>query len=111
MNQTSRGVFDPMQYPPPPPPLLTPTKKGDCLPDAPGIYFVWEGAAIVYVGQSKRLRGRVTLRHPNIRAGDVISYMEFPDQNLDRIEAFYIGIIYPKRNSMMPKVPWWRMGV
>lgn len=108
MKYALRGVFEPTRYPPPPPPSVAPSKKGEGLPDAPGIYFVWEGEEIVYVGLSRRLCQRAKLGHRNIREGDRLSFLRFPDEDLERIEAFYIGVIYPKRNSYGRQVPWWK---
>ena len=83
----------------PPKPAIAPTRDGAGLPDAPGVYFVWRGDTVVYVGQSTSLRTRVSLKsHQRITEGDMISFMECETEMLDFTEALYIGCLMPRRN-------------
>lgn len=110
MSTADRGVFNAQRFPPPPPASVTPTEQGTGLPEGPGIYFVWDGPAIVYVGLSRKLKNRATLHHPKICESDRLSFIEFPDEDdLVRVETFYIGVIYPRRNTISKKFPWWRI--
>jgi hypothetical protein len=77
---------------------VVPTETGENLPSRPGIYFVRDPDEIVYVGQSINLKTRVTLRHKNIKLGDIVSYLEMDAYMLDFAEAFYIGVCKPTRN-------------
>jgi len=110
MNTADQGVFDAQRFPPPPPAHLVATANGEGIPNAPGIYFVWKGPSIVYVGLSAHLNQRARLGHPRIREGEMLSFIKLPDTDLVRAESFYIGIIYPKRNCIPGRNPWWLFG-
>lgn len=85
-------------YYPVPEPTLTVTKNDVLpLPEVSGIYFVWDGP-VEYVGQSINIKNRVGLNHQNIREGDMVSWVEVPEHELDFAEAYYIGTLRPKRN-------------
>lgn len=74
-------------------------KSNSHLPDASGVYFIWEDASfIAYVGQSASLVNRVTSSHPSILHGDFVSYLEFSEEELNYAESYYIGICCPPRN-------------
>lgn len=91
--------------PAPPKPILP---ASDCisLPDRPGIYFVWSGDRVVYVGQSIKLSSRCHLkRHDKIKDEDWISWLEMPAADLYFAECFYIGILQPERNSRFGVIP------
>jgi hypothetical protein len=68
------------------------------LPAKSGVYFVWANNTIQYVGQSINLSQRVRLAHQNIAIGDLITYIEFPPEELNFAESYYIGICRPCRN-------------
>ncbi len=70
------------------------------LPDASGIYFVWNNGQVVYVGRSARLSARcfISQKHHAIFHGDLISWLEEPLARLKIMEAFYIGTLKPARN-------------
>jgi hypothetical protein len=88
-----------IDLPPVPVPWLDATETGEGLPEASGIYFVWERTELVYVGLSINLKSRVrTGSHGKIFTGDRISYREFPPDDLKYVEAFYIGATKPARN-------------
>lgn len=68
------------------------------LPDRIGVYFVWMGLEIVYVGQSTCLQKRVTHSHAKIFHGDKVTFVEFPASELCYAECYYIGVCRPRRN-------------
>lgn len=82
-------------------PRLSPTLDGAGLPEASGIYFVWEsGMTLAYVGQATVLSNRVCLRkHKHLRSTDEITYIIIPLIDLYYAEQFYIGLLKPSRNG------------
>lgn len=92
-------------YPPTPPgicelPSKRSTKAADDspIPAAPGVYFAWSGDRVEYVGQSKNLKSRCRFGHENLLQGDIVSWLEFPLEQLNFAESYYIGILQPSRN-------------
>jgi hypothetical protein len=82
-----------------PGPIAEASRLGQGLPAVPGIYFVWNGGRVVYVGQSVRLSGRCILgSHHAILPGDMLSWVEELPARLNFAESFYIGILKPERN-------------
>jgi excinuclease UvrABC nuclease subunit len=77
------------------------------IPAAPGVYFLWVGCIVVYVGQSINLRQRLTSRHHGFSHGCRASFLEFPCDELNFAEAFYIGIMRPVRNFGKKGVARW----
>lgn len=72
---------------------------GEGVPEICGVYFVWEGDIVAYIGQSINLQKRLrTVGHNHVRDGDRVSWLEFSEQDLDFAESFYIGICRPHRN-------------
>jgi len=70
------------------------------VPAASGVYFVWTGEVVSYVGQAVNLKNRCALNsHEHIEDGDWLSFIEVPVTSLDRLEAIYIGLLMPKRNG------------
>jgi hypothetical protein len=94
-------------FSPVPPPLLDADqiiKNGTAVPNKSGIYFIWQGPLVAYVGQSNNLARRL-LNHERLRRNDKISYRCIDSSELFYHEAFYIGICRPSRNwSPNPKV-------
>lgn len=86
------------QYPDVPLPTYPVTKTGEKLPLEAGIYFIWDGEVCEYVGQSIKIANRVRLGHPKILTTDKISYLKFDISELNFAEAYYIGIMRPRRN-------------
>lgn len=87
------------QYPIVPGPMIESNEEGRGLPAASGIYFVWSGGVVVYVGQSIRLCDRVKCRHHDaVWSGDWISWLEVSPDCLNWTESFYIGVCRPIRN-------------
>ncbi len=87
------------QYTSVPAPRIKANNRGEGLPSAPGIYFVWEGLRCVYVGRSANLSLRCVLgKHPALKPGDVLSWIEEPVVRVKVAEAFYIGTLRPERN-------------
>ncbi len=82
-------------YPDAPPP----TRRRP--PAQPGIYFIWYGGVVVYVGQSINLHNRIFKyrgAHTKLLEGDELSWLQFPLGMLDYAECFYIGTLWPTRN-------------
>jgi len=74
------------------------TENGDGLPAASGVYFVWSGSSVAYVGQSVKICNRAKSGHERIFPDERISWLEFPCALLNYAEAYYIGICLPPRN-------------
>jgi hypothetical protein len=79
-------------------------KNERTLPNKSGIYFIWEGPVIAYVGQSINLARRL-LGHEHLRPTDKVSYLCIDSSELFYHEAFYIGICRPFRNGGTKKEP------
>lgn len=88
----------PPEYPAPPPPTIQATLKGEHLPAWSGVYFIWSAGKIAYVGQSVNIAARVRLSHEAIHVGNFISWLPFPQDELNWAEAFYISAYRPYRN-------------
>lgn len=91
-------------FPLPPPPSLTlaDSKQGVANGDRfPGIYFIYDGDEIVYIGKSIDVFSR-TYSHTNGNSsayyGKSFSFLPFPEKDLLYIESFYIGVLRPKNN-------------
>jgi hypothetical protein len=69
------------------------------LPEKSGIYFLWDGPLIAYVGRSTRLSMRLTVGHQQLCTSDKISYLCIDKKELFYHEAFYIGVCRPWRNG------------
>lgn len=90
---------DSANYPLVPPPTFVPDREGGGLPAAPGIYFLWSGDAIVYVGRSVKLCQRVTLgTHHVLKQEHRISYVVLDERELTWAECYYIGVLRPIEN-------------
>ncbi len=87
-------IIFPNRYPPVPSLMLTPD-----LPKASGIYFLWLGNGIDYVGQARRLRDRLRLgAHHVLTAAHRVSFLTFPRKELNWAECYYIGLTRPPKN-------------
>lgn len=87
------------RYPAVPTSKVRPHKDGVGLPDTPGIYFLWKGNIIDYVGKSIRLSGRVKLgSHHVLQPGHEVSFVEIPERELTWAECHYIGLLKPLAN-------------
>ena len=87
------------QYALVPKPMVEASDLADGVPDFSGIYFIWAGGKVVYVGQSVKLSGRCGIRyHDQIFAGEMLSWVQEPLPRLNFAESFYIGILRPERN-------------
>lgn len=73
-------------------------KNESNLPNKPGIYFLFRGNNVAYVGQSSNLRNRVTEGHHVLEIGDLVSCLTCDYSMLDFAESYYIGICQPKLN-------------
>lgn len=71
-----------------------------------GIYFLFDGDEIVYIGQSENIYKRVGT-HLSDKIFDSWNYIEYPDENLDELEAEYILKYKPKYNQSIPSNSIW----
>lgn len=85
-------------YPPPPRGTIRPSNDGAGLPETAGIYFLWAGDAVEYVGQSIKLCARARMGHDRLRKDHLISYITVDARELDWAECWYIGALRPKLN-------------
>lgn len=85
-------------YPDIPRGSIVPSRDGSGLPNAPGVYFLWAGDTVEYVGQSVRLAGRVKLGHDRVRPDHRISFVVLDRCELTWAECWYIGSLRPKLN-------------
>jgi len=84
----------------PPQPEIVPTREGTCLPNKPGIYFLYSDLLeCVYVGKSVNLCNRLRLgNHQILKENHLISFVEIPICNLDYAEIFYMTCLRPSLN-------------
>lgn len=86
-------------YPEPPPAVLRPHRDGEGLPSEPGVYFLWFGNTVEYVGKSIRLAGRLKLgSHHVLKPDHMISYVLLEERLLTWAECYYIGTLQPMAN-------------
>jgi hypothetical protein len=96
MSKTHDG---PYQNVPPPMCSAPSDSKETDVPAKSGVYFVWCGSLVEYVGQSVCLSNRANIaNHQNIHDGDELSWLEYPRGQLDFAESYYIGVCCPRRN-------------
>ena len=87
------------QYPEVPLPVVAPTSKGLKLPQASGIYFLWEKDKIIYVGRANDLKQRLRLGVHHVLRGELmISFLIVPLSKIQFSESYYIGLLKPKEN-------------
>lgn len=89
---------------PNPPTLKYPIKekKSEAFPEQSGIYFLWAGSTITYVGQSVNLRNRLTLSHHQAKIYHTVSWLLFEPHDLLFAESYYIGTLRPTLNRGTP---------
>ena len=81
-------------YPEVPRDFFEPTKEGLEIPARPGIYFLWNGSDIEYVGQSINMSQRLRLgNHHILREHHRISFLLFDATELTWAENYYIGAL------------------
>ena len=72
-----------------------------------GIYFLFQDGEIVYVGQSQHILARIYSHLDADKLFDAYAYLEFPPQELDTREAWFIDQLHPRENKAKNRV--WRM--
>ena len=78
---------------------IRPTIEGCNIPATSGIYFLWNGDDIEYVGQSVLLSNRLRLgSHHVLNERHKISFVYIEKKNLDFAECHYIGVTCPAFN-------------
>lgn len=70
-----------------------------------GIYFLFDGPTLVYVGQSNNIHSRVG-QHKD-KKFDSWNYIEFVEDDLNILEAEFILKYQPKYNKSIPKNNRW----
>lgn len=66
-----------------------------------GVYFLWRGNEVVYVGQSRNWLGRINNhRLDRDKDFDSFSVVRVPPENLYRVEQLYITFLSPEYNKM-----------
>lgn len=86
-------------YPAIPKPTVAPSATGGNLPYTSGIYFLWNGDSVEYVGQTKYLCDRLKLgRHHILQEEHSISFVVINRKELTWAECYYIGICKPRLN-------------
>jgi hypothetical protein len=94
-----RAVAYKHEYPDIPLPQFDPNQQGAGIPAAPGIYFLWEGDQIVYVGQARVLCNRLRLgSHHILNEKHRISFIFVKPEELTWTECYYIGLAKPRLN-------------
>ena len=66
-----------------------------------GVYFIWIGDFVVYVGQSQNLFNRILShkKYGHMKSGNCcVSWLRYDVTELDFAEAFYIAICRPSLN-------------
>lgn len=76
-----------------------------CPPRASGIYLLWSGRELVYVGMSTRnIRGRVAAHMlDSSKVFDFVSYCVMPCEEVRGEEAAIIRAFRPRYNIALPK--------
>lgn len=68
-----------------------------------GIYFLFRGDEVVYIGQSIAVLGRVSQHvKEEVKIFDSYAFVEYDYRDLDRVEAFLIGKFDPEYNATIP---------
>ena len=71
-----------------------------------GIYFLFYDDELVYIGQSENVHKRVPC-HIVDKKFNNWNYIEYPEEDLDELEAEYILKYQPKYNQSIPKNNTW----
>ena len=71
-----------------------------------GIYFLFDGPTLVYIGQSENIFKRVPI-HLETKKFDSWNYIEFVEEDLNILEAEFILKYKPKYNKSIPKNNRW----
>lgn len=87
-------------YPPVPQPTIAPSRDGDGLPAACGVYFFWREGRVEYVGKSVNIKGRARVGRGHLALADHhrISFILVDAAVLNFAECFYIGVLRPVLN-------------
>lgn len=73
-------------------------------PKISGIYFLILNNRVVYVGQSVDIHRRVMQHRDDKKPFDEILFKEFPVEQLNEREAYYIDYYNPPQNKRKPRV-------
>jgi hypothetical protein len=85
-----------MFFPPPPIPQFASDQLSDA-PESSGVYFLYEGDRLVYVGESLNVQRRLET-HDHKGRFDKVGVIACDSQHRRRLESFYIGLLDPPLN-------------
>lgn len=69
------------------------------LPMVSGVYFLVHQGAVVYVGQSVDVLGRISRHRREARDFDAFNYILCPPDKMNALEALYIAAFMPDLNT------------
>lgn len=73
-----------------------------------GIYFLFDGNEVVYVGQSVNILARINVHlAQEKKAFDAFAFVEYPQDVLNEVEAAYIVKLCPRYNTGLPQNQTW----
>jgi len=64
-----------------------------------GVYFLWRGDLLVYVGQSKDVNSRIAFHYKDKKKFDTYSILEIPSKELNPTERILINKFLPQYNN------------
>lgn len=64
-----------------------------------GIYFEWNKDQCEYVGMSGNVPHRISESHHKLEGNALMSFIQFPLDQLARAEHFYIWLLHPRKNG------------
>jgi len=69
-----------------------------------GVYFLLQGKRVVYIGQTKNIKGRMQAhKEDKSKVFDNVRFIDgVPVDLLDFVEAYYINKVKPKYNISLP---------
>lgn len=73
-------------------------KVADLAHGTSGIYFLWRGDTVVYVGQTKAGFSRIATHMASMRSFDGVSFIRCDIADLDRAERAYLDALLPEYN-------------
>lgn len=65
-----------------------------------GVYFLFRGDLIVYVGKSTDIISRIASHRKSKKAFDTYSFIEASESEMDALETVYINKFWPEYNKM-----------
>lgn len=95
--ESKASVFSAIGIPEPGKPEYTISEMSSCR--GRGVYFVWDGDEIVYIGKTSNFQSRMRGHHKGFTGAEMVSWVGFERfGNESLAELFYIGVYQPKLN-------------